>query len=342
MVSRPWPFTLRVTLISLAVSLAGGVLAAALTVGSLSEYASALGELVSPLRLTAPRPADEADVPFARLQDKALSATARLSFAVPGADGIDPAAADGRGVVLTSDGWIVTAFVRAPVKAVLVGRRVYTVERSVVDAATGMLFLKTTARNLPAVTFGDSTAVRPGQTLYVAQGDAAVQRTSFVASLRSAAASADRPARRFSLLEYVGSDGAGIFDAQGNLLAVSGADGVVPLHLVLSAFRSVVKEGTVVRAFLGASFLDLSVAAGVPSVRTNGREAGALLVSVGKGMAAEAAGLRVGDIVTAVDGRALGAFYGLDDAVGSAVPDQELSLSVDREGTATDLRARLR
>ncbi len=340
--SRTWPLTLRVILVSAAVSLAGGVLAAALTIGSFSDYATALGELVSPLRLSSPRSAEETEAPFDRLRDKALSATALLSFSAPGTDGVDPANADGRGVVLTSDGWVATAFVRAPVRSVLIGRRAYAVERTAADPATGILFLKTDARNLPAATFGDPYAARPGQILYVADGESSMRRTSLVSSRRSASATADRFSRRLSLAGYVGDDGAGVFDGQGNLLALSAADGIVPLDLVLSAFRALVKEGTVSRASFGASFLDLSVASGVPASRTNGRESGVLVTAVGKGFSADAAGLRVNDIITSVDGRALDAFYSLDDAVGSAAPGQELALSVDRGGSAVDLRVRLR
>lgn len=340
--SRTWPLTLRVILVSTAVSLAGGVLAAAVTVGSFSDYATALGELVSPLRLSTPRPSEEADVSYDRLRDKALTSTVHLFSTTPGTDGLDPADAAATGVSLTSDGWVATAFVRAPVKAVLVGRRAYVVERTAADPTTGILFLKTDARNIPAVTFGNPYALRPGQTVYVAEAEGALRRTSLISSARAAAVSADRPTRRFSLEGYVGDRGAGVFDAQGNLLALSGAEGVVPLDLALSAFRALVKEGVIDRPTLGVSFLDLSVAAAVPVTRTNGRTSGALMTFVGKGTAAESAGVRVGDIVTAADNRALDAFFSLDDAVGSAAVDQELVLSVERAGVSTDLRVRLR
>jgi serine protease Do len=340
--SRTWPLTIRVILVSTAVSLAGGVLAAAVTVGSFSDYATALGELVSPLRISTPRSSEESEASFERLRDKALSTMALLSFTVPGSDGIDPADTAGAGVVLTSDGWIATSFVRAPVKAVLVGRRSYAVERTASDPGTGILFLKTDARNLPAATFGNPYAMRPGQAVYLAEGETALRRTSVISFTRAAAMSSDRPARRFVLEGYVGDNGAGAFDAQGNLFALSGSEGVVPLDVVLSAFRALVKDGTVDHATLGASFLDLSVAVAVPTARTNGRESGVLITFVGKGTAAEAGGLRVGDIVTAADGHALDEFFSLDDVVGAAAVGQELALSVERAGSTTDLRVRLR
>lgn len=340
--SRTWPLTLRVIIVSTAVSLAGGVLAAAVTVGSFSDYATALGELVSPLRLSTPRPSEETDASYERMRDKALSVTVRLSPVVPGTDGIDPASADMTGVLLTSDGWIASTFVRAPVKSVLVGRRAYAVERTVADPETGILFLKTDARNLSAATFGRPYDVRPGQLAYVAEGEGSLFRTSLVSSVRAASVSADRPLRRFSLANYVGDRGAGVFDAQGNLIALSGTEGVVPLDLALSAFRTLIKEGAIDRPTLGLSFLDLSVASAVPATRTNGRESGVLITAVGKGTAAESAGVRIGDVVTAVDGRALDSFFSLDDAVGSAVVGQELVLSLERAGLPTDLRVRLR
>lgn len=340
--SRTWPLTLRVILVSTAISLAGGVLAAAVTVGSFSDYATALGELVSPLRLSTPRPLEETDTSYERLRDKALTSTVHLFSVVPGVNGLDPADADVTGVSLTSDGWVATAFVRAPVKAVLVGRRAYMVERTAVDPVTGILFLKTDARNVPAVTFGDPYALRPGQTVYVAEAEGALRRTSLVSSARAASVSADRPLRRFSLEGYVGDRGAGVFDSQGNLLGLAGTEGIVPLDLTLSVFRALVKEGVIDRPTLGVSFLDLSVAAGVPATRTNGRESGVLVTVVGKGTAAESAGIRVGDIVTAADNRALDRFFSLDDVVGSAMIDQELVLSVEREGVSMDLRVRLR
>jgi S1-C subfamily serine protease len=74
----------------------------------------------------------------------------------------------GSGVIMTSDGWVMTGFTPAEgakLVALTSDGRQYEVEKSVIDPWSGLRFVKIKSSNLPVRRFASAKDVRNGQSL---------------------------------------------------------------------------------------------------------------------------------------------------------------------------------
>lgn len=302
--------TSRVVVLVMVLGAASGVIGAAVTTASLSKYAVALSNLTSPFRLPSSHPVGSAPS-FADARDLVFHASAQLYAAKNTTP--DPWKADRQGVVLTSDGWIAVADAGKGMTTVVVGRRSYPVERSVADAYSGIVFLKVDARNLPTVGFGDAFALAAGDEILVADARETLRRARVLSVMRPAALSADRLGRRIALDTQTVP--APAFSTSGDVLGFVTADGsLVPINGVLPAFRSLLKEGKILRPTMGLGLVDLARIV-MPASATSIPENGLRIASLVKGSAAMVAGLRIGDVLQTIDGRPLDATHTLDETL---------------------------
>lgn len=339
-----WPLTLRTIVVSAAVGLGSGVLATALTAAYLSDYAVRLGELTAPLRLSDARP--RLPVPTAVLSDLRKSVFPSsvqfyLSTSPTAEDAFNAARADRQGVVLTSDGWLATVVPAggkaAPAFAV-VGRRAYAVQQSVTDPFSGILFVKITASHLTAAPFGSGFALASGDEAYAVDTREALRVVRATRVSRPALQSSERPSRRIDTdaRPLAFSVGAPVFTADHAWTGFLAADGsLIPIEHILPGFRALLKDGQVTRSALGLGYLDWSQIIAAPGAEPT---TGLLVTSIGKGSAAARAGLRTGDVVTALADRAFGAGYALDEALMDYASGQSLTFTVIRAGQAQQIK----
>lgn len=230
-----------------------------------------------------------------------------------------PNEALGAAATLTTDGWFVAltpdgSFDRGLV--FVVGGRAYAVTKSVRDPYSGALFLAVDGGDLPVPSFADEPPT-PGESLFAFDAGRAI-RTLEVAAVDEP--SADSPAslvqssdRLAQLVRASGPSlpvGTPVFDGRGRVagLVESAGDGsvqIVPSSAFMSVVDDVVRTWVVSRPVLGARLTDLSRLGG--ALAPAGLRAGAMLVSYGgtpavmRGGPAEKAGLRAGDVITAVN-----------------------------------------
>jgi S1-C subfamily serine protease len=132
---------------------------------------------------------------------------------------------------------------------------------------------------------------------------------------------------------YPGFSGGVLADVDGAVLGIlttglaGGATLAIPAGLAWRVADTLAREGTVRRGYLGIA----SQSVRIPPAQRGGQpaEVGLLLVEVADGSPAERGGLRLGDILVALDGRAVGTAEDLQalligDRVGRAVPVQVL------------------
>lgn len=134
-----------------------------------------------------------------------------------------------------------------------------------------------------------------------------------------------------------GNSGGPLFDLEGRVIGVNtaivnGANTVgfaVPADLVSRAIGDLQDKGYVSRGFIG--------------VMTDGSAAkdGAHVGEIHDGTPAAAAGLRQGDVITAVDGRAISDAEGLVRAIGSRRPGETVKLDVRRGEKSQELSVTL-
>ncbi|MFF8611417.1 S1C family serine protease [Streptomyces sp. NPDC015350] len=109
--------------------------------------------------------------------------------------------------------------------------------------------------------------------------------------------------------------------------AAPGIGFAIPVSMVRTVADQIIKSGRVTDS--GRAALNIT---GRTVVDENYQPAGVALVSVPKGGAAEKAGLRVGDIVTGIDGTPVTTITSLSEALASDKPGQKVTVTYLRDG----------
>lgn len=265
-----------------------------------------------------------------------------------------PAEAIGAGMVLTSDGWLTThadVLTARGVKSAadlsaVIGFRRYPIVDSVRDNFTGLLFLKVEASNLPVVSFGTGVDLWPGDPVFAFDAARGPRRFDVIgvgdrppASLAEAVRSSEKMQK---VLRLAAADsvlpGSMLLDRQGEVVGVFiGGDTVgsaaVPFAAFFGAIGGVLKDKAVSRPYLGVNYLDLAD-------NRSGTMNGVLLTAsadgkrpaVMKQSPAAKAGLREGDVVTAVDDEFVTATNSLSDLVADYGAGDAVTLTFERRG----------
>ncbi|HEX2485623.1 MAG TPA: trypsin-like peptidase domain-containing protein [Myxococcota bacterium] len=144
-----------------------------------------------------------------------------------------------------------------------------------------------------------------------------------------------------------GNSGGPLLNAEGELIGINtaiynGAQGIgfaIPIDTARRVVRELITHGEIVPVWLGLDFQDLDAhlaeALALPAER-----GGALVSRVRPGGPGAAAGVRRGDLLVAVDGRAVRGARDVYELLEHATPEQELALELLRGGEQVALRAR--
>jgi serine protease Do len=256
-------------------------------------------------------------------------------------DGVVPRSADlvskqrasGSGVIVDPNGYIITNAhvvrgaqrLRVELSTLDSGRSILSTRtRSVtaqvtgIDVETDLAVLKIEESQLPTMTFGDSDQLSAGQ-LVLAFGSPLGLQNSVSLGVISAVARQLEPE---SPMIYVqtdasinpGSSGGPLVDVRGRLVGINtliasragGNDGLgfaVPSNIVRTVYEQIRKFGRVRRGDIGirAQTVTQELASGLAL----SREYGVVLADVIPGSPAATAGLRTGDLVVSLDGKAM-------------------------------------
>lgn len=136
-----------------------------------------------------------------------------------------------------------------------------------------------------------------------------------------------------------GSSGGALINLEGHLVGIntaiispSGANAgigfAIPMHMVKNSIDQIEQFGSVSRARLGVAIEDLTPSKAAS--RGIGVTRGALITGIVPGTVAATAGLKVGDVVTALDGHPIDGATALRNAVGLMRPQTSVLLTVVR------------
>jgi S1-C subfamily serine protease len=231
--------------------------------------------------------------------------------------------ASGSGVVLSSDGRIITndhvIEEAEEIRVIFQDGRIYGAQLVGTDAVTDLAVLQIDATNLTAIEIGSTESLQIGETTIAVgnplglEGGASLTVGVLSAFNRRVDLSLDQAL--FGMLQTdapitQGSSGGALVDKQGRLIGITtaigvssaGAEGIgfaTPVELVTRITDEIIEIGSVRHAFLGVTG-ESYIEEGPDGVM---RPGGALLAAfVGEISAAEDAGLEVGDRIVAVDG----------------------------------------
>src|SRR5256886_7817649 len=258
----------------------------------------------------------------------------------------------GSGVIVSPDGYILTAsHVVAGADEIMVGLgnelRKFKAKKVGTDPGTDVALLKIEEKNLPAITFADSDKARAGD-IVLAIGNPFGLRQTVTMGIISAVGRGG-----MGIVDYenfiqtdaainMGNSGGALVDLEGRLLGINtaiftrtgGNQGIgfaIPANLAREVMQSLRDKGRVVRGYIGTSVQSLTPEI-ADAMKLKGQLNGALVGEVEPNAPAAKAGIKTGDVITAVDGKKVNDPRELRLMIGSMAPGTKAHLEVNREG----------
>lgn len=202
------------------------------------------------------------------------------------------------------------------------------------------------AANLPVRKLSETGDLTIGQTLFLSSGRSEAPLAFLAGRKKSALPRSSEDLSDRLILQTNGSfdsEGAFVFNLSGDLVAwkIGDAD-AVPVYLLKSRISSLFKNKVLVAPYLGVEYYDLSEVK-IPGFN---QSQGALLYGgkagmIVKGSPAGQAGLREGDVITAVNGEKITAGYGLNLILQNYLPGDTILLSYVREKESLETSVKL-
>lgn len=273
-------------------------------------------------------------------------------------------AGSGSGIILNEDGFIVTnAHVVEGSSAVTVllddGREL---DAWIVgsDTRTDLAVVKITADGLVPASFGDSDILQVGERA-VAIGNAAGQLSGTVTQgiisglNREISMQAGNSVVTMNLIQTSaainpGNSGGALVDKDGKLIGIntlitsysgnySGVGFAIPVNYAVNLAQQIIEGKTPTHAQLGVSLSTINA----QTAQRYGFsvDEGAYIAAVSSGSGADSAGLKVGDIVTAFDGKKVSSASDLMLAVRSKNPGDTATVTINRDGQSQDVQVTL-
>jgi len=234
----------------------------------------------------------------------------------------------------------------------------YDVTKIHLDKQNDLAILEITARDLPTVDLGDSDKLRVGQKA-IAIGNALgqFQNTVTVGVVsgigRSITAGSGLGTQDKSYESVIqtdaainpGNSGGPLLNIVGQVIGISvatsrGADNIsfaIPVNTLKPTLESFLKEGRIVKPYLGVSYQMISK----ELAQMNRLPEGAFVLNVSKDTPADEVGLQRSDIITKFDGQQLGVKLSLARAISAKKVGDEVTLEIDRAGNTQELKVTL-
>ena len=259
----------------------------------------------------------------------------------------------GSGVIIREDGYIVTnnhvIDGASKIEVTLNSNQTYPATLVGTDPATDVALLKIDASGLPVIPFGDSDKLRLGEWV-IAIGSPYDLRSTITAGIVSAKGrSMPNYTGEFKIESFIqtdaavnpGNSGGALVDRAGNLVGINtaiisqtgsytGYSFAVPSNIVKKIAYDLMDFGSVKRAVLGIVMqpIDDKIAEELKLSSRNG----VYINEVSKSGAADKAGLKAGDILTAIDSMKITNTSSVQEAVSRFSPGDKASVTVIRDG----------
>jgi serine protease Do len=234
--------------------------------------------------------------------------------------------------------------------------RKYKARKIGTDPGTDVALLKIDEKNLPAITFANSEKARSGD-IVLAIGNPFGLRQTVTMGIISAVGRGG-----MGIVDYenfiqtdaainMGNSGGALVDTEGRLLGINtaifsrsgGNQGVgfaIPANLARDVMQSLREKGRVVRGYIGASVQPLTPEL-AEAMKLKGQLTGALVGEVTPKSPSEKAGVKTGDVITAVNGKKVSDARELRLMIGSMAPATNVQMEVNREGQSKTFNVKL-
>jgi serine protease Do len=260
----------------------------------------------------------------------------------------------GSGVIISPDGYIVTnnhvVDGATQIRVTMNDRRTFNAKVIGTDKLTDLAVIKIDGHGLPNIPWGDSSKLKPGQTVLAFGSPFGYFQFSVTRGIVSAL---DRPnpyandARKpggFIQTDAAinpGNSGGALVDARGELVGINtfiisdsgsfaGAGFAIPSQIAHTVTEQLIKSGTVHHGYLGISMNDVT-----PDNYNFFKlqdTTGAIISQVTPDSPAANAGLKSGDVIQSLNGKNIPNGSALQVAVSTMTPGTSIELGIVRDG----------
>jgi len=269
----------------------------------------------------------------------------------------------GSGVIISPDGYIVTnnhvVNGATDIKVTLRDRRILPAKLIGADKLTDLAVIKVNATDLPSLGWGNSSELKPGQTVLAFGSPFGYFQFSVTRGIISALdrANPDRsdPRKPGGFIQTdaainPGNSGGPLVDAQGQVIGINtwiasdsgsfaGAGFAIPSQVAQATVNQIIKTGSAHHGYLGigiedvtpenSKFFDLQDASG------------AIVTQVTPDSPGGSAGLRSGDVIRKIDGQQIPTSSALQLAVNERTPGTTIAMEILRDGKPQTLNIKL-
>ena len=263
--------------------------------------------------------------------------------------------ASGSGVIINPDGFIVTnnhvIQGAESLEVTLADKRTFKAKVIGSDPNTDIALIQIEAKNLPALSFGNSENVKVGQWV-LAVGNPYNLTSTVTAGIVSAKGrsinilgeNSKAPIESFIQTDAAvnpGNSGGALVDLNGNLIGINtaiasqtgsfaGYSFAVPSSIAHKVVEDISKFGSVQRGYLGVGISEVD-GAKVKSYDLKVDE-GVRVENFADQSAAREAGIKVGDVITKIDGHPIEGVAQLQEAIAQHKPSDKVLVNVNRNG----------
>jgi serine protease Do len=259
----------------------------------------------------------------------------------------------GTGVIISPDGYIVTnnhvVDGATDVRVTMSDRRILPAKVVGTDPLTDLAVIKIEGHDLPNVPWGDSTKLHPGQTVLAFGNPFGFRFTvtrGIVSALNRPNPSSDDARKPGQFIQTdaainPGNSGGPLVNAHGEVVGIntflispsgsfSGMGFAIPTQIVRPTVEKLIQFGKVTHGYIGIGISDVTP--------DNSRffhmdkAVGAVVTQVEPASPGAKAGLKVGDVITQIDGKEVTDAGGLQVVVGEQNPGTTIHLQVMRDG----------
>jgi len=241
------------------------------------------------------------------------------------------------------------------IKVVLYDKREFKGTIVGTDAKTDLAVVKIDAKDLPTVKIGSSSALKTGDVVLAIGNPFGLNQTITMGIVSAVGRSHIGLADFEDFIQTdaainPGNSGGALVNTNGELIGINtaifstsggymGIGFAIPSDMATGVMDSIIKQGKVIRGWLGVSIQDLS-----PDLAKSfniKEQAGALVSGIMDDSPADKAGLKRGDLIIELDGKTVADSTSLRNMVSALSPGTKIEIKIIRNGNQQSLTATL-